>query len=315
MAKATIYCPDIECDSCVTFLHNTLKDLKGLKKYKVNKDTIEVDYSPGNIKPEAIAKFITEQGYRAGLSPFPRKTYKERWHDFRENKKKYEVEYTMLKYSIYVFIILIAVEMIAYFAFLRNDALFIQKYGIWIFYLDIAVVSIGAAMWHVLSYRGQVYMMSGMMLGMGFGMQTGLMIGTIIGATNGMFAGTMTGIIVAVFAGWYNGKNSGIMGVLEGAMAGIMNGAMGAMTAVMLYADNLMWYMPLFMALNIIIMWGMSYMMFEEVVENNPTIKKEPISFTKFLLYSLLAVAVIVTIMNYGPKSGLSGIYSTYGTV
>lgn len=307
MKKAKIYCPDIECDSCVKFLDNTLKDVKGLKDFKVNKDNIDVEYD----KPataQKIAEFITENGYRAGLKPFPRKSFKERFRDFIENKDKYQVEYTMLKYSLMTFLALVFVQAIVYLFFFSNDSMFLQKHGIWIFYLDVAIVSIGSAMWHVQSYRVEMGMMAGMMIGMTFGMQTGLMIGTIIGATNGMFVGTMVGMLTAIFVGWYNGRHSGIMGVLEGVMAGLMNGSMGAMTAVMLYSDHLLWYMPFFMAFNLIIMWGLSYMLFEEVVENNSKIAKRPVSFVKMVVYSAIVSIVVIAIMIYGPKSGLAAL-------
>ena len=304
-----IYCPDIECDSCVRVIRRNLEKLNGIDKIFVNKNSVDVSYNQDMLKEAELLAAIKKQGYRASLEPFQRKTFRERFRDFIENKHKYEVEYKMLKYSLFAFVILIALEFLAYFLFFNKIPNFLSKYGLWIFYLILAVISVGAAMWHLKSYRGQVTSMVGMMIGMTFGMQTGLMIGAIIGATNGIFVGGMTGMLSGVFVGFHNGKCCGIMVVLEGMMAGMMNGIMGGMIGVMFFADHILWFMPFFMLINLAIMWGLSYMLYEEFVEDNPKAKKSPLSFLTFLSYCFIAVLILTLIIVYAPKSGLARVF------
>ena len=309
MMNIKIYCPDIECDSCVKVIRKTFEKLKGIEKIDVNHDSIDISYKKDVLGQDELLGAIRNKGYRASLEPFQRKTFRERLRDFRENKNKYEVEYKMIRYSIFTFIILFAFEALIFFAMFKQNPNFLPKYGWWIFYLDLAIISVGAAMWHLKSYRGQVTSMVGMMIGMTFGMQTGLMIGAIIGATNGIYVGGMTGMICGVLVGLYNGKCCGIMGALEGMMAGMMNGIMGGMIGVMFFADHILWFMPFFIIINLAIMWGLSYMLYEEFVEDNQRTKKAPLSFGTFLSYCLVAAIVLLIIMIYGPKSGLARVY------
>ena len=147
-----------------------------------------------------------------------------------------------------------------------------------------------------------------MMIGMTFGMQTGFLIGTILGATNGMFVGSLAGMLSGVLVGWYNGKCCGIMGAMEGMMAGIMAGLMGAMTGVMLLVDHIFLFMPVFMALNLLVLIGFSYLLFEEMVEGNNTIEKQPAQFLTFFLFCFLALSILMAIMIFAPKSGITGL-------
>lgn len=306
MAETTIYCPDIECDSCVKAIGNVLKRINGMDKFMIKKNSIDISYKSDTTSSDEIIAAIKQKGYRASTEPFERKTFAERCRDFAENKKKYEVEYTMLKYSAGTFVLLLLIELIAYYGLFRSKSGFLQRYGWWILYLDLAVVSVGAAMWHLKSYKGQVTQMIGMMVGMTFGMQSGLMLGAIIGATNGIFVGGMTGMLAGTLVGWYNGRCCGAMGVLEGMMAGMMNGIMGSMIGVMFFADHVLWFMPFFIALNMIIMWGLSYMLFEEFVEDNVKVQKQTPDFMSFFSYCLIAVVIFIVIMIYAPKSGLA---------
>ena len=98
------------------------------------------------------------------------------------------------------------------------------------------------------------------------------------------------------------------MGVMEGMMAGVMGGLMGAMIGTMMRVDNILLFMPVFMILNLFIMWGLSYMLFEEVVEDNPTIQKKEINFLTFFSYCFIATLIITILIIYGPKTGLARI-------
>ncbi|MEK6867212.1 MAG: hypothetical protein AABX98_00170, partial [Nanoarchaeota archaeon] len=199
-------------------------------------------------------------------------------------------------------ILLLFIQAALCFAFHKQEPLF-SVYGWWIFYLDLAIVTIGAAIWHFHAYRAQVTHMIGMMVGMTIGMVSGLMISTIVGATNGMFIGAMIGMLVGVTVGILNGKCCGVMGVMEGMMAGLMGGTMGPMIALMMKYDNILLFMPFFMLVNIVILWGLSYMLYEEVVEENPNIEKKPLAFVYFFLGCLIVSFILGFIIIYGYKS------------
>ena len=296
------YCPDIECDSCVKLIKKTLEKNNGINSIKFNKDSFEVNYNEKTINDEKIINLIKDKGFRVSLEEFERKTFKERFRDFRENKNKYEIEYKMLRYSLYSLLIIIVLELLFFF-FFKNHL----KYAWWIFYLDLAIISIGASMWHIKSYQTRITSMVGMMIGMTFGMQTGMMLGTILSITNGLFLGGLLGMTSAVIVGIYNGRYSGIMGIMEGMMAGLMGGLMGSMIGTMFRIENILFFMPFFMIINLFIMWGLSYMLFEEVIEENPNIKNNKISFLKFFSYCFIFILLFILIIIYGPKTGLAG--------
>jgi|TARA_B100001971_G_C18256846_1_gene582894 hypothetical protein len=235
-----------------------------------------------------------------------RKTIGQGFKEFIQDKEKYKLEYTMLKYSAITFLLIFALEVIGYLAFFRKTPNFMNDYGWWILYTNLTVVSIGAAIWHFKSYKAKFNCMLGMMIGMTFGMQVGMMIGTILGATNGLFIGGTVGMIIAEIVGIYTGNCCGIMGVLEGMMAGVMGGVMGGMIGTMFVVDNILLFMPFFMISNLLIMWGTSYMLFEEVVEDNPQTKKQPIDFTTFFSACLIITVLLVAFIVYGPKTGLA---------
>lgn len=303
-----IYCPDIECESCVKLISRSLDKLEGVDDFSVDSESVRVSYNPDVLDSDKLISLIHQLGFRSGLQPFPRKTFLERWGEFRENKKKYEVEYKMLQYSGLTFLSLILLQTLVYFGLFRLKENFLAHSGWWLFYGTMAIVSIGSGMWHMKSYRAKFTSMTGMMIGMTFGMQTGMMIGSIIGASNGLFLGGTVGMLAAVLVGVYNGKCCGIMGVMEGTMAGIMGGIMGSMIGVMFSVDHILYFMPLFMLLNLSVMFGLSYMLFEEVVEHNPATKKKQVDFLTFFSYCLLAVAILTVVIVYGPKTGLAGV-------
>lgn len=303
--KTKIYCPDIECDSCIKLISKALGNKKGVKEFTFTHEAVDI-FHEDSVKPNELIDIIREKGFRADLQPFVRKTFRERFRDFRENKKKYEVEYMMIKYGLLAFFLLAILDVFAYFAVFKTIPNFISKYAWWLFYTNITVISIGAAVWHFKSYKTSVTTMMGMMIGMTFGMQTGMMLGTIIGATNGLFMGGMTGMLVASALGFYTGKCCGSMGVLEGLMAAVMGGPMGAMIGSMFFVDHILWFMPAYMILNLIILVGLSYLLFEEVVEHNLKIKKKAIDFTTFFSYCLIATTALTVLMIYGFKTGLA---------
>ncbi len=231
-----------------------------------------------------------------------KKGFLERGKEFLRDGKKYEIERTMIKYTITIVCLLVSLQLLGAYIFKIG---WVERFAPWIFYAIISVASIGGAIWHMKSYSVKIGTMPGMMIGMTFGMQSGLMIGTILGATNGIFVGGLAGMIAGVFTGAWCGKCCGVMGVMEGMMAGIMGGTMGGMIGVMFFADKILYFMPFFMFLNIIILWGLSYMLYEEVVEAEQRSGK-PASFAALITGCVLAVAIVIAVMLLAPRSGMA---------
>jgi len=302
-----LYVPDIECDSCVNLISRKFRDLQGIENYKVHQDTININYDETLIKPENIINSIKHLGFRVSIHPFERKSFKERAKDFKENKHKYHIEWTGLGYALSILFILFVLEAFAYLGFLKNIPDFLSNYSIWLVYMNISVVTIGLAVWHIFAYRTKITCMVGMMLGMTVGMQTGMMIGSILGATNGIFVGAFTGMILGTIVGASCGKDCGIMGVMEGMMAGLMGGTMGPMITVMMISDQLHWFFPPYMLINVLIVGGLSYMLFEEAVEYKENVIKTPTDFMTFAAACILITFVLNYIMIYGPKNPLIG--------
>jgi hypothetical protein len=278
--------------------------MQGINVFDINYEAVEVDYDESLITPDNMIKSIHNIGFRAGLDPFERKTLKERFREMHEKGDKYKIELDGLKYILYVFLILTGLEFIAYYGFLRSIPYFIENYAWWLFYLNVTVVTFGAAVYHFLSYKGKITCMVGMMIGMTFGMQAGMMLGAVVGATSGFFVGSMVGMLTGVIVGAYTGKSCGVMGVMQGMMAGIMGGTMGPMIVLMMFSDNLLYFMPFYMIINIMILAGFSYMMIEEVAEGENT-EKTPIDFWTFASACIIVAFVMIVLMILGPKSVL----------
>lgn len=295
-----IYVPDIECDSCVKLISKRLHKEK-INNFKMTNECVQLE---NDDQTQKAIKIIKGLGYRAGTDPFERKTWNERVKHFKENKKQYAIEVLGLQNTIGVFIVLLAISAFSYIVLLKNVPNFLNNYGVWIFYLIITITSLGMGLWHFYAYRAKVTCMTGMMIGMTFGMQGGMMLGAIVGATNGFFMGAMAGMIIGTIIGIFTGKCCGVMGVMEGAMAGLMGGTMGPMITVMMFSDHVNIFMPFYMAINVFIMLGLSYMLYEEVVEGQ-VVKRRPLDFTTLAAASILALILIGALMIFGPSSAL----------
>ena len=306
--KTTLYIQDIECDSCVRIVDRSIKRLQGINEFSVKNDHVLIDYDPSLIKEETIVESISRSGYKTSTTPISHMSYKQRWRDFTANKRKYWVEWRMLIYTAVAFLFLLGIDAALYLIFFAGSQGFLSHYWQWFIYLDITIVTVAAGLWHLKAYRGAITSMTGMMLGMTLGMQAGFMVGAVVGATNGMFTGSMAGMFTGVFLGGYAGKDSGIMGALQGIMSGLMGGTMGAMLTVMLLADHISLFMPFFMAVNVVILWGMSYMVYEEMVEDK-RVQVAPAEFGTLFSWVFVAAIVLGLIMVYGPKSLLVAIH------
>jgi hypothetical protein len=307
MIKTKIYVPDIECDSCTKLLIRKFKDMEDIEDFNVESDGVEFTHEH-HVKIEDIIETINELGFRASLRPFERKNLRERLRDFREHKHKYAMMMRAIRYTLLLMAILLIIETIAYFGFLKFIPSFLPKYGLWMLYLDISIATIGASLWYMYSYKTNVTCMTGMMIGMTVGMQIGMMVGIIFGAVNGFFIGSMVGMILGTIAGAIAGSSCGIMGILQGMMAGVMGGTMGPMIGLMMFTDHIQIFMPFFMLFNILILAGFIYMYYEEVIENRKDVTKRHIDFATFISIGVIATIILAVIMVYGPKSLLFGV-------
>jgi|SRR3989344_2306976 len=176
------------------------------------------------------------------------------------------------------------------------------KYGSYIFFTILAVVGNTTAIYHLKSYRNAVTCMTGMMIGMTIGMISGLTFGYLVGATNGMFIGAVYGMIVGISTGIWCGKCCGIMGLMEGAMAGLMGGTMGAMLSVMLLADNIMIFTPIFIIACLGILYGLGYLVYNEHKDSDEKLI-EPYPLSIFFVVCFIITTITILLMVYGPKS------------
>ncbi len=306
MAKTKLYIPDIECISCSKLINKKFTNLKGVDEYELHQDSMNVKYDADTISEKELISTIESLGFRASTNPFERKSFKERWKDFRENSHKYEMIYKALAYASITFVILLLLQVIAFAGFLNSMIPnFFSHYAWWLLYLDLSIASIGATLWYMSSYKGTVTCMTGMMIGMTVGMQAGMMVGAVVGGTNGFFTGAMVGMTVAVIAGTLTGAVCGVMGAVQGMMSGVMAGTMGAMITVMMFTDRVFIFMPYYMIINLIILFGLIYLYYEEVVEGKKDVKKKSMDFITFASACIIITAIIMVIMIYGPKSPL----------
>ena len=224
---------------------------------------------------------------------------------------KYFFEWRLFSQVITTFVLLIFFE--AIYLYYRNGQIFSSEFLLDI-YLTLSVVSVAGAVWHLKSYGTDLESAHlGMMTGMTLGMQTGMMVGIILGATDGFFVGAVITMTIAATLGAIGGTCSGVAGILEGLMAGSMGGIMGAMTGTMM-KGYLLWFMPPFMILNLIIMIGLVYMVFKEVTERKCIAHKSPPKFCYFFLFNLVALTVLTLAVSLF-KQADGGIHSAHAAM
>ena len=304
--KTKIYIPDIECESCSRLLDKKIGHMDGVENFEIHSDSMDITYDEKTIKAEDIVTAIEDLKFRASVRPYERKSFSERWRDLQENPHKYSMIGKTIGYGALTFLILALIQAIAYAGFLNNAIPnFLTHYVWWLIYLDISVATIGATIWYMSSYKGNVTCMTGMMIGMTVGMQAGMMIGAVVGGSNGFFTGAMVGMTVAVIAGTLTGAVCGVMGAVQGMMSGVMAGTMGAMITVMMFTDHVFIFMPYYMIINVLILLGLIYLFYEEVVEGKKDVKKKPVDMISFVSACVIITAIITIIMIYGPKSPL----------
>ena len=212
------------------------------------------------------------------------------------------VESTLLNFSLAsIAAIILLGTIISFFA-----ANLVEGYNSYVpFFFLTALFSIMAVFsyTHMRCYKKSMSCSVGMMVGMTVGMISGFMAGALIGATNGMFAGSVVGMLLGIGIGVSLGRHCGIMGAMEGIMAGFMAGIMGAMTSIMLFADNLVIFLYIVFGICVVVLAGLSYMMHREagsaLRENLKT------NMPNFVIASIVLSAVLIAIMLFGPKAAL----------
>jgi predicted membrane protein len=216
----------------------------------------------------------------------------------------------MIKVGAAAFVIIAAAITMLYFGHFRFIQNFDARYGLYTIYTIVAAVVIGMGIWHVKSYRHTFNCSMGMMAGMTVGMMAGFLLGAIVGATNGMFMGSVYGMVLGMFTGAWCARCCGIMSIMEGLMAGLMGGLMGAMTTVMMLNDNIVLFMPILVGSIVVIMTGMSVMIYKESSEYRNEVKKKD-KYEMLSYISLIFVLAMLTmfVMLYGPKSALLAAY------
>ena len=211
-----------------------------------------------------------------------------------------------IRYAVLTFLILILLEVIAYFGFLHTIPNFFVKYGLWILYLDISISTLAASIHYMISYKSEAPCMTGMMVGMTVGMQIGMMLGAVVGATNGYFTGAMVGMILGSIGGTIAGTISkSTMSWVQGLMSGIMGGTMGPMITVMMFTDHVQIFMPFYIILNVVLLIGLMKMYHEEIVHDNRDVVHDNVDLMTFVSACVILTAVLLIIMIYGPKSPL----------
>ncbi len=225
---------------------------------------------------------------------------------FCTEREKYQTEWKMIQYSLITIIILIIIAEILAFTLWKTNATYLTQLP-WIIYLIITIPIIFGAVNHLRAHKNTVSSMLGMMIGMILGMQSGVMLSVVIGSTNGMFMGSLFGIIFGVSIGIYAGRCCGLMGILNGAIMGVMGGTMGPMIALMMKVDHILWFMPLFTLLNILIIWGLNFLVYEELVEKTK-VERTQLHFWLFFLACLLTTLFFTLIMVYGYTSAFAAL-------
>jgi len=212
------------------------------------------------------------------------------------------MESALLKNAVLSFVLLIAFEAIAFYAFFSPG----ESLAAWlplVLPIVFSTVLSVAGVWHVRTYRAAFTPMTGMMVGMTVGMIPGFLIGAIVGATNGMFVGSITGMFAGMLAGAWCGSCVGVMGVMEGLMAGVMAGTMGAMLSVMMLYDNFLAFLFVLAAVFAVIGGGLSYLVYKEA--GGKMRAAAPASFLSFFTACFVIAFAVTLLALYGPKAAV----------
>lgn len=182
-----------------------------------------------------------------------------------------------------------------------------ERYGLWIFYLDVSVVALISTLSYLRSY---VYANAGhavgMLIGMTIGMQVGTMVGGVLGATNGFFVGSMVGMVLGAFYGVLTAWCCGSIAVLHGLMGAVMGGPMGAMVVVMMLPDNVLIFMPFFTGINVLILMCFTYIFYRECVVEGRCPTRKPLGLPALLLATVMTTTGLSALVLFGPRGPMA---------
>ncbi len=221
----------------------------------------------------------------------------------KELNDSQSVEGELIKTIFYSLITSFIALGILYFFKFKNIDNFLSEKGFFLFLAALSYALIAASVRQVRAY-GQFSCMSGMMIGMTTGMIAGFLPGFFVASTNGMFVGSVFGMMIGIGLGIYTGKCCGVMGFMEGVMAGFMGGLMGAMTAFMLFNDNLKPATIVVFLVSTVILFAMNYMIYSETRERSRE-KREDHFFTA--VFSFVLTVTTAWLMVFGPRTGVFG--------
>ncbi len=227
---------------------------------------------------------------------------KEFLYELRSSEGK-RVEGDIIKTIFYSLITSFVVLGILYFFRFRYIDGFMSSYGYFLFFVALSYALIVPAIRQVRAYC-ELPCMSGMMVGMTTGMIAGFLSGFFIASTNGIFIGSVFGMAVGIVFGVWNGKCCGVMGFMEGIMAGFMGGLMGAMTAFMLFNDNLKIATVIVFLVSAVILFTLNYMIYREM-KTEKRQKKEGHLF--YVVLTFFLIILTSWLMVWGPRSGVFG--------
>lgn len=309
MKETTLYFSGMHCENCEKTITRALTSV-GVTVKSINHKTQQAEVSYDELIPMSrIASAITDAGYE--LKDQPQNSggrvpgFLDRLRGIRkairENPSAFAHEKRIVLTSLGTLAIVLALEYLLYVALFWNIENFWVRYGQYMIYASIAVVATGAAIRQLRAYRGGVSCMSGMMIGMTIGMMSSMLIGITLGATNGMFVGGVVSMILGMTLGAWVGACCGIMGIMEGMMAGLMGGTMGPMISVMMINDRLNYFLPFFFVAGLLILFGLSYIVFKEHKARASNVV--PYGFWSFTFINFAVVAAISLIMVWGPKA------------
>ncbi|MEM2963123.1 MAG: hypothetical protein QXW70_01755 [Candidatus Anstonellales archaeon] len=306
MPDLTLHLTGLSCSSCEKLLEKIARDHNAELKSIDYDSGIVVFYSSENdfssLKEALALKGFIETNKESfvtrGNWAFV-KDYCMRLVDGRD--ASLEVERRLLINALVSLLTLIFLGALGYFG-----GMFDSAYLPFLLLAIFASISTAFAYYHMSCYRKGLSCTNGMMIGMTMGMVCGSMFGLLVGATNGMFIGSLVGMTIGIGLGVNLGRFCGVMGAMEGIMAGMMSGPMGAMTSIMLFSDNLLPFLYIFFSLCVIVIFGLSYMMYREVGAAKKEHHNSGLSDFFYFSASLFLAASIIMIA--GPKGPLTYI-------
>ncbi|MEM4367166.1 MAG: hypothetical protein QW035_03490 [Candidatus Anstonellales archaeon] len=299
MSQLELNLQNASCESCIEILKKVAQE-NGAQVVEIDIKTGKVLFSVEEDKIAGLRRALAENGYLEKGSE-ERRGDPHRVFEYikRTLSGKLVVEAKLINYALFSAIVLLVLVLVVYYTLGTT----IKVY----FPLILLSIATGVVTTYSMSlvecYKRNLSCMNGMMIGMTIGMVVGFMSGATIGATNGMFVGSLVGASLGIGFGIMAGRYCGIMGVMEGIMAGLMAGTMGAMLSAMLINDNLLVSLYLLAAVCMVVIGGLSYVMYRE--QGEVKIGDFNTTLLGFFINSLLLSSFLTGLIIYGPRAGL----------